>query len=343
MNRKVREKTRASRKPIAGRSLLAAITLAAFFPACADAYYYPFSYRGVGNILYPLSYIAYPLLGGAPVSSYTTAGVINRAARGLTGYRYGYGYGLPYMYGPYTMRGYQDDEPLYAPRQRARPKRLGQFGVDETTHATWQDGQDIPQRGTITPPYVVPSTGQGIFPQPGADQQGDFSIPNAAPDAPLLQGGAPQFAPPSEASPSTPQIPPQQLLAHAGQPGTSQSPSQEGMPPLAPRRARGAGAGAAGTASGKSSAGGGAPFAQAFVNHVNERFQGNIEDALFDPQTRSFARVLGLVDGDKLFTTDFSDTRVELVRQVLKDPSLDPVSKINAVKILISSGANRAN
>ncbi|MCA9800688.1 MAG: hypothetical protein KC777_01815 [Cyanobacteria bacterium HKST-UBA02] len=89
--------------------------------------------------------------------------------------------------------------------------------------------------------------------------------------------------------------------------------------------------------------GSGAPLAEGFLNLVDTKFDGDIHEALFDPQTRSWARSLGLIDEDQIFGQDFEPTRTHLIQQVIRDKTLDPVSKLNAIKILLPPGsANRA-
>src|SRR5262249_2166047 len=84
-------------------------------------------------------------------------------------------------------------------------------------------------------------------------------------------------------------------------------------------------------------AGSPAPLAAGFVNRVNEKFDGDISHALFNPETRAWAKMLGLVDGDTIFMADLSPDRVETIKRIFKDASLDPASKLNAVKILLHS------
>ncbi len=277
----------------------------ALFQQPADAYYYPFYYRGLTSLLYPLRYAAYPLIGGyGPYRSWTSATPYRLATGRPPGY--------PYMYGPQMLKNYTDEEPLSSPRKRVKQKRTGQeFGVDETTHAQWADGDDDARASA--PPQSVPP----VVPN-NAYQQGMLP-PGVAPQL----GQAPQQV---AFSPQTPA---------AGQfaPPTAPSVVSKGPIALAPN-VRGAQPGQA--------INNNAPLADGFVNQINGKFHGDIEAALFDPETRGWAKLVGLVNDDSMFGMDFSDARVELVKRIFSDSSLDSVSKLNAVKILLNGGANRA-
>jgi len=331
------ESLRSSKKRTAivlSAALFLSSGLSALVQTPAEAYYYPFYYRGLGglgNILYPLRYATYPLLGlTGPASVWTSATPYRLATGRLTGY--------PYMYGPQMLKNYNDEEPMGYPRQRVKQKRFGQeFGVDEVNHAQWPEGEEDARLASApqTVPYVQGATpGQLSVPTypPGAN----FGVPSGAagypagvtPGAAGYPAGTAGFA----GSPgfSAPQLRPD------GSPPTAPPIVAKGPVTLAPNVRDAASTGGSGTTH--------SPLADGFVNHINSRFEGNIEAALFDPDTRKYARVLGLVSDDNLFGIDFTNTRVELVRQILTDNSLDSVSKLGAIKILLNSAgsANRA-
>jgi hypothetical protein len=77
--------------------------------------------------------------------------------------------------------------------------------------------------------------------------------------------------------------------------------------------------------------------AAGFIDTVNQKYNGDIKKALFDPATRNMASSLNLVNGDTMFDTDFSKSHVDIVRQIMRDNSLDPVSKLNAVRAILNS------
>ena len=333
-----RKNSKSVRRTVAQLSILSASLfglIASSQPAEAG-YYYPFYGRGFTNLLYPLRYAAYPLMGlTGPYSSFTSYSPYRMLSTGrLTGY--------PYMYGPQMMQNYSSPEPLNSPRNRVKQKRAGQeFGVDETTNAQWADGTEDARLNGQAPP--VPPPGYALVPLSGQ---------NAGTGNPATLG-TPAF-PATNASGIS-----NAYLAHQGQFTIPQAgynsaghalPGADGTPPIAPQVASknpvalapnlndAAAKGATGAAR--------SPLADGFVNLVNDKFQGNVKTALFDPETRGWAKMLGVVNDDKMFGMDFSDTRVELIRQIFADQGLDSVSKLGAVKILLNSttttGANRA-
>ena len=79
-----------------------------------------------------------------------------------------------------------------------------------------------------------------------------------------------------------------------------------------------------------------APFAMAFINNVNTEYNGDIRKALANPSSRAWAESLGVsFKGDGKFA--ISDERSGIIERVLKDNSLDAVSKLNTVKILLGN------
>lgn len=80
--------------------------------------------------------------------------------------------------------------------------------------------------------------------------------------------------------------------------------------------------------------GGANPLAQGFIDHLNSKYDGDISKALASPDTRSWAKAMGLTaegqDGSTL-----SKERLDVISKVLKDSSLDPVSKLDTLRILL--------
>lgn len=320
------------RQPVASSAVALCIALAGTltFAQSADAYYYPFRYffGNTYNLAYSLPYLGLAMIGrGAPYNAnplYSAPSYfrrpLNMMYNGAISSGGSYGGGYPQGY---SLEPYQDEEPMQQPRQRKRPYKPGQLGVDEVTHAQWAPpGQQMPptsQAGTPVPPQGAP--GYGAQPNTVPPGAGNFTNPNLA----HLQGGAPNtaghatFAPAS--ADGTPPLPP--TVAGKNAP-VLLAPNINSANPLE----RGSAVAA--------------PLAQAFVHQVNSKFDGNMNNALFDPETRSWAKALGLINHEKLFGADLSDTRVQLMRQVLQDQSLDAISKLGAVKILLTGGANSA-
>lgn len=76
------------------------------------------------------------------------------------------------------------------------------------------------------------------------------------------------------------------------------------------------------------------PFAQAFVDHVNDKYSGDINKALSDKQTRHYAEALGLLDSTAR-DCELPADRIELIKKILQDPEEDSLSKVNTVRMLI--------
>lgn len=77
-----------------------------------------------------------------------------------------------------------------------------------------------------------------------------------------------------------------------------------------------------------------APFAMAFINNVNSDYNGDIRKAMANSSTRAWAQSLGISINSK---TPISDDRAGTIERILKDNGLDPVSKLNTVKILLGN------
>ncbi len=74
------------------------------------------------------------------------------------------------------------------------------------------------------------------------------------------------------------------------------------------------------------------PIASGFVDLVNNKFNGNISQALNDPEGNSWCHALGFKSNVHL-----SDAREKVIEGVLKDDTLDAVTKVRAVKALMHS------
>ena len=78
-----------------------------------------------------------------------------------------------------------------------------------------------------------------------------------------------------------------------------------------------------------------APLAAGFIDVVNTKYHGDISKALFDPETRSYARSVGLIDSDEIFDADLKPQKVETIRGILGDTREDATVRINAVRMLL--------
>ncbi len=259
---------------------------------------------------------------GAPYNAnpmYSAASMFRTVGRGATMLP-------PYRY-PYQLEQYQDEEPLQDPRDRVRPARTGPDGVDEISYAGWRPSNiPAPQLGSVSQPLYPGYTGQPVTPQGiayGVPQATPLMVPQGAPQA-VPQGYVPQTGLAPQAylqQPAQPIIIGEQVSAKL-EPPTAPSAKNSSNPHLlapAPSPLPGSPA----------------PLAAAFITHVNTKYGGNISEALFDPETRSWARVLGLVNHDDMFHADLTDDRIHVISKIFHDPHLDPLSKLDATRILL--------
>lgn len=257
-------------------------------PAHAQYYFNNLPYALSSSLLYPIGRI---FLGGG-TSIYNIANPYYLTNRLVNGGINSSGYFRAPGYGPMPMgvSGYTDEEPFGSPRQRTRPFRYGQWGVDQTAYA---GGYIAPNANAVVPQTVG---------QPGAP-------------------GMPAIIPPQQANQMPPTAPPR---GKHNKHSKNQQVAQY-APPAVPA---GAPQAAATTASP-------APLAQGFITMVNSKYDGDISKALFNAEGRSWAHTVGLVDNNDIFSADLSQERVNVIGKIFKDPGLDPVSKLDAVKILL--------
>jgi hypothetical protein len=77
------------------------------------------------------------------------------------------------------------------------------------------------------------------------------------------------------------------------------------------------------------------PFAQGFIDLVNNKYDSHIGQALRDPQTKSYAKAIGLIDTKADIFANLKEERIELIAKILKDENEDPLTKINTIRILL--------
>lgn len=242
--------------------------------------------------------------------------------------------------------------------QKMKPFRYGQVGVDQIVSRYGKpedqsdqamlnrmpgvDGsaQGMPQTatpGTLTPQYMPGSTLQ----QPPLNAIPPEMAPNTAPQR-IAAGSIP---PMQQIPPQMQQIPPQMQIP-SQMPGQMQ---QTALPPTAPPLVPNpyampqSGQAAQPPASSAASAAfpGHAPLANGFVETVNSQFNGDISKALFSPDTRAWARAVGVVSHDTVFDADLSSDRIDVIKKILKDDNLDAVSKLEAVRILLRGNSGK--
>jgi len=276
------------------------------------------SYGLGSNLLWPIRnmmYLPYNYMGQGYGLFYPTGSVLGRfTGVGLNNSNSYSGGSIPYANPQQALQGseptvqqqYTDPEPLTEPRQRVRQVRAGRkHAQDQISYARWADPANV-------------HTGQSV------------------PRNPPQQGGSPVAPGTAAAAPDVPQAPPLAPQRGGSPPIPSPTPPHPQVPPLTPRPELPPQAPTPVPLSR-----GPAPLAAGFVNEVNSKFDGDISKALFDAPTRGYAKALGLVDGETIFSADLSQQRVGLIKQVLHEPTLDPVSKLNTVKILLN-GSNQS-
>ena len=77
-----------------------------------------------------------------------------------------------------------------------------------------------------------------------------------------------------------------------------------------------------------------APFASSFIDTVNNKYNGDIQSALSDQNTRAMAHNLGLIGGGNA-NLNLSEERKSVIGRIMHDDSLDAASKMAAVKALL--------
>lgn len=210
----------------------------------------------------------------------------------------------PLRYRPYYRENYKDEEPIYDPRSRYRPQRLSNLGQDQIASATWKKNSST-LNSPIVPSYPTYKNYQNPTPSILSPDYDPFALtsPNDGSSSPGAPGANQSIAPHTPPSKAPHSIPK--------------------APPFKRKIS--------------------SPIADGFVSTVTKQFNGNIENALQDPAARSWAKALGLVNTDKPLKTRISPARIQIIRQILIDPELDSVNKLDAIRILLPSGASRAN
>ncbi len=155
--------------------------------------------------------------------------------------------------------------------------------------------------------------------------------PQFAPGQPLMSPGPAPFMPGQ-----APLMPSQAAQPFAQPPMQAQGFPSLGMatlPPVAPPVVKGPFGQQPGLPPGASPISASMP--KLFVDRINKNFKGNIKNALFDPETRSLAKAVGLVGLDDVFDADLSANRVALAKHILQESSLDPAHKIEALRTVL--------
>lgn len=274
---------------------LACLSALALIQIAQPAQAYYYNYYGVGNaIMWPLRALAYPLL--MTPWSYRSPQYLGATMlqQGARAALRAPGYGSV----PYFSNGQ-----TIASQQL--PLQIPQGPADQISYARWQKPTDLADREILSraPMGVAPFS----IPQESETVQGNIQQPSGQP----ILNAPPQAAPPQNLG-YLQQLPPNAPPAPQPMPqGPAPTPLHHGE-----------------------HMGGNVPLAAGFIDLINQKYDGDIGKALKNSDTRSWAHMLGLIDG-KRFSTDLGSHRVETISRILKDQALDPVSKLDAIRILL--------
>ncbi|MBU6454551.1 MAG: hypothetical protein KGS72_22470 [Cyanobacteria bacterium REEB67] len=214
--------------------------------------------------------------------------------------------------------------------------------------------QKVSDSGALLPPAVVPSSGGSPAAQPspygsfGSSGPSGFSsgaVPaggNGLTSAPALTSGTQDVPPPVAPKPTKKSRHAKNSAVAAN--GTSAAQSSNSNPTaggvgVVSQAVPGAAAVNAGTVAAAAVPAGSQaiarPLAEGFINHLNSNYQGDMSKALGNSDTRSWAKAMGLIDADTLDGSHLSGDRLEIINRMLKDNTLDPMSKLDTMRILL--------
>lgn len=303
--------------------------------------YYNYGY-GLGNLLWPVRALVYPL-AMTPWSyrnpTYLASTGIQAMAR--TAYR------APVVGNVYgNSLNYTEDQVAY--NNGSGLLKVPQGPSDQINYARWVKPTDAADRQLLARAPGAPPMMQGDvndpnslsapsgFPQGasvgtiGSPQAAGQAVPQGEPPigAPVTYGNhnmssfnsypnnAPLPAPPHQKNkkvkqPKHAQPDHSNMIAQAA-PGALQAPS------VVPQHLS-------------------SPLAAHFIETVNGRFDGDIGKALKHSETKNLAEAMGLIDRKGFSVGDLSPSRIQAISHIFKDQSLDPASKLDAMRILLRS------
>ena len=273
-------------------------------------------------------------LGYSPLSGSTSRMWVSRTLFNPTNVlRSGYGgYSAPY-YLANTLAwntAYAASQGLSYGKRRAVPSQSWNPGgvVDQIAPANWANQQALP-----LPPAVisVPGAAPSAFTAPDltanmpailAPSADPFFMPiPATMDAPASSTGS--LNPASNSIAALPTVTPTAVSSELPSTAPSFAPTN-GVAPTASKLG----------SNSSNQKGEANPFAQAFVEHVNKRFGGDINKAFADKQTRGYAHALGLLDNREK-AAELPEDRVALIKRIMHDPGEDSLTKVNTIRLLI--------
>lgn len=304
----------------------AAATLLVSSAAPAHAYY-NYAY-GLGNLLWPVRALVYPL-AVTPWSyrspTYMASTAIQAAAR--SSYRV-----IPQqgIYG--TSLNYTEAQ---VATQSPTLMKVPQGPSDQINYARWVKPTDMADRELLAraPGAPVSPAVQGSDP----NAQGNFS--QVATNGTVAPAGEPPIGVPvtygnqtafTAVDPNTNEpVPAPPLTKNKKSKQPKHSNSVAFQQPVAPLSMVPASA-AANVPQHLSS-----PLAAHFIETVNGRFDGDISKALKHSETRNLAEAMGLVDRKGFSVSSLNQSRIDAISHIFKDSSLDATSKLDAMRILL--------
>lgn len=360
-------KTNSGKRSLLCVGTVAALLSAGVLPAQAQ---FPYWYLyGAQSLLYPLTRgLTAPFMYGPYNSNpwYSTSSFLRRTAGRASAFPYGYNYN-PTSYANWGYRS--GGAPSYSPQQIQQP---GGVVIDPATGRTIDaDDEPIAVPGTTqsaTPNFYLPGPDartqslyapqptqqvlpQGVMPtaQPVVGAQQPYESPTALRHAKEMPPKAPK-APRSSRkhkddrnSNSTAGDNAAGALsgsagsaAYGAGPGGALNPgSVSGAVGGANSSTSAVAGGNAGTTGNTGATGGvSSPLADGFVNHLVSKYDGHVGNAFNNADTRNWAKAMGLIDEDHK-GENLSADRIEVLGRILKDSSLDSVSKVDAMRILL--------
>ena len=315
-----------------GAIFCAAATILVSSAAPAHAYY-NYAY-GLGNLLWPVRALVYPL-AMTPWSyrspSYLAATTIQAAAR--SSYRV-----IPQqgVYG--SSLNYTEDQ---AAAQQPGLLKVPQGPADQINYARWLKPTDLADRELLARAPgapALPVVQDGMAAPQGDPSQVATNGTVAPIGTPYTYNNQPNFVPINPNTNEPLPAPPLTKKKKAKAPKHSDHASfqaQQAAPPVIASTGFAAPQQPSQVVPQHLSS----PLAAHFIETVNGRFDGDIAKALKHSETRNLAEAMGLVDRKGFSVSSLNQARIEAISHIFKDPSLDATSKLDAMRILLRVSA----
>lgn len=237
---------------------------------------------------------------------------------------------LPYMYGPYNSNPFYSMSSILRRNAGMAAQYPYVYGYNQYANTGYRN-LGMPAGQSVTG-VIDPATGRT---NPNYGNGGNADSLNAASQSATAGslGGTNSGAPDPEnfylPGTKTQSLYADPNLGASGGTGASGNAAQ-GAPPLAPQR---------NALPAEQGARIGTPIADGFVNHLVTKYDGNIQKALSNGDTRNWAKAMGVIEQESHDGSTLSPDRVEVIGRILRDNSLDSGSKLDAVRILLKQKA----